>query len=417
MHPRLLMEVTERIKSNQEKRVMFHQEKIKELESQGLFDFYMNKLSKGLFSFQKTYGASEHEKNYYVEPVDESSSSKHFIKVAFRPESTAIQIYDDWEEENFKRNISFFYGKRLLEFVISTGSPIIQFTYPKSYIKDLMEHVKIAGYSCEYIDYAPTPYSRLLLRKEVVGTIHSAPRIEDLLSIAERLLGDEYTFRVRYGAIKTNSSTVSISIPDELEHALFINNSDDFARSIGNDMNLRRLGSGHVYPFSEDEKLREEELGFLIRIAFNDLIEQEESLFNPSSQLKGQVDRYVRKRFSKIQRLPEAGKQNEWNFLHPSISQYLLSGTWREKDNYRSKLILWLESLMVQDSTGFGLLLYYDGRLKGLETPAFLILPFHGSEIDTKVASEKYIFLSEQEARKEMELQSNRLMDYWNQKR
>lgn len=417
MHPRLLMEVTERIKNNQEKRVMFHQEKIKELESQGLFDFYMEKLSKELFSFQEKYRSSEHEKTYYVEPVDESSSSKRFIKVAFRPESTAIQIYDDWEEEDFKENLCFFYGKRVLEFVMSTGTPIIQFTYPKRYLDNLMKHMKIAGYSCEQVDSNLTHSSRIVLRKEVVGTIHSATRIEDLLSIAERLLGDEYTFRIRYGAIGTNSSTATISIPDELEHTLFINNSDDFAKSIGNDMNLRRLGLGHVYPFSEDGKLREEEMEFLIRIAFNDLIEQQESLFNLSSQLKGQVDRYVRKRFSKVQRLPEAERQNESNFLHPSISEYLLSGTWREKDNYRSKLILWLESLMVQESTGFGLLLYYDGRLKGLETPAFLILPFHGSEIDTKVATEKYIYLSEEEARKEMALQSNRLVDYWNQER
>lgn len=417
MHPRLLMEVTERIKNNQEKRVMFHQEKIKELESQGLFDFYMEKLSKGFYSFQEPYRSSEHEKSYYVEPVDESSSSKRFMKVAFRPESAAIQIYDDWEEEDFKENLCFFYGKRVLEFVISTGTPIIQFTYPERYLDNLMKHLKIAGYNCEQVDFNLTHSSRIVLRKEVVGTIHSAPRIEDLLSIAERLLGDEYTFRIRYGAIKTNSSTASISIPDELEHALFINTGDGFAQSIGNDMNLRRLALGHMYPFSEDKKLREEEMEFLVRVCFNDLIEQKESLFNPSPYLKERIDKYVRKRFSNVWRLPEGKKDDCRKFLHRSISDYLLSGTWKEEDNYRSKLILWLESLMVQESTGFGLLLYYDGRLKGLETPSFLILPFHGSEIDTKVATEKYIFLSEEEARKEMALQSNRLVNYWNQER
>lgn len=412
-----------RLKQNQENLEQFRRTNFEELKAKGLFDFYLNKLSNKTICLEESFEFLTHQNYFALKFKNESLFNPEFMKFEMTPEMVMLYFWNidrvDSEVKKLLNNLYYFYVKHIVNHFTFKGTPRIKLSIPNNFEIVDFKQLYVKDYEIEeYVDdskHRDKDCNEYILTHKTAKTDCYATG-DDVLHITQNLFGEEHIFN-NNNWDKATTTTFSNGVIGFEKDRLFINqlticSSSSTLEKIANELGVRILGDKYWIPISENKKDWQEEIEFLSALTYENIYQSKENLNQLSPEIINLMRQFLKFRFHDVRRLPMMGGSQ----LHASIVNHLTSGDWKEKDNYKSKLMKWMTSLKVIDSNAFGMILYYDGSLKGLSETAFLLLPFSNTERILKLKCSNYIFHSESEALDELRSKNQLLIEYWNRK-
>lgn len=419
MNPIKFGKVKARLQEHQASRLVYHHEQIKELESRGLFDFYIDRLSNGAIELVDGYDRN-YTKSYAIYLNEEEAIRRELLSLTFSKEFVEVKLMNISEIDEPLSDIQFFLAYRLFRYSVGLQTPTIHIRYPASQADKLIPYLSNDGYTvtCE-LTHNRSDYVNIAIvhEEQLVAPLTN----DEIMKKLNEVFGESYTFQFDGRQFSTPASESRISINEEPSNQInLISNTKESNKGIA-ELFPKKAGSlSHFYKvsLSFDEQERIEEIECLSLLLFSELLEPVESIMNLSKELRERIERYFLNRFNDIRRLPEQ-QDSSWNSkgINSQLIDHFLSGDWKETDNYRSKLFQWLETLSVCQANTFGFICHYDGSVTGLEQEAYILFPYDSFRVSVMSHDIQLVFYSLEEATAELNRYNERVIAYWNEKK
>lgn len=419
MNPITFSKVLERLKGNLKTISDFHQQHVEELETHGLFDFYMDRLSLGTIELVPGY-SRELTKSYAILKDEESFERREFIRLEFRPEMFKIEILKANEEDVKDENLYFFYAYKLIQYGLHKKFPNIYLSYPSSHVERLLPYLKGEGYQVHQkeLGNGRTVEIHMEHAEQLIPTVTT----EDIVQTAHKVFANKYAFEIENGIMRTKASVTKLHYAREEKNEIRYFAESAYVKKVRREMSPDSSGSFNSggFPLSYNEVERKEEIEALMILIFNELLENKDSIYELSKEVRERIERYLLNRFNDVRRLPENNDKNgNATGIHPDLIAHFLSGSWQEEDNYLSKLLLWLEALTVVNANAFGFIAHYDGSVEGLEEEVYILFPFLSTFYSYSVMKGEVftpVYASKEEAVSELERFNEKVIEDWNKR-
>ncbi|AJD93289.1 hypothetical protein JMA_39710 (plasmid) [Jeotgalibacillus malaysiensis] len=414
MNPIKFDNVLKRLKKNAEETIAFHQEHADNLS---YIELYFERVWKHQGFLQKRHWLSnlrnktdwnqyfDKENNVYSE-LFTATFRKQYAEFNFNHygyEKHVGKFFDDMSEYE---DLVYFYMLHLSRYAMAQGFPRIRFVCESTIAERFVNDGDFKHYTIS--ERLKKPASEVTVTFELSdGTNIESLTAEQLSTTANAFFKDEYEFKVRenWNSVKTASSELSIRVTDV--HALEIEmarESEVVQRYTKNrDFSNDHIGFPKVY-LSHDKELMKEELDVIIWMSFYELYESKENIHNLSLETTEILRKWL---WSK-------GRLSFNNGLKDDLREFLLSGEWTEEDNYRNKLIRFLQSLKAVDGSMMLTLFYYDGSVEGLPSKAYIAIEH--DNMNYLLRDFKTVFFTKDEADTELKRVNQLVIEQINKK-
>ncbi|WP_442637745.1 hypothetical protein [Rossellomorea marisflavi] len=419
MNPIKFGKVKARLQDHQASRLAYHNEQINELKSRGLFDFYIDRLSNGAIELVDGYDR-DYSKSYSIYLNEEEAVRKELLSLTFSKEYVEVKLVNISEIDEPLSDIQFFLAYRLFRYSVGLQTPTIHIHYPSSQVDKLIPYLSHEGYSVTYKPtYDGSKYVDITIihEEQLVAPLTN----DDVLKKLNEVFGESYTFQFDGRHFRTPASQSHMSISNEPSNQIHLSSLTKDSKDALTELFPKSVrSSSHFFKvaLSLDEQKRSEEIECLSLLLFSELLEPVESIMNLSKELRERIERYFLNRFNDIRKLPEQ-HDSSWNGkgIHSELIDHFLSGSWKETDNYRSKLFQWFENLTVCQANTFGFICHYNGSVNGLEQEAYILFPYDSFRVSVDSHKIKHVYSSLEEATIELNRFNERVIELWNKRK
>lgn len=414
MNPIKFENVLERLKKNAEETLAFHKEHADNLSYIELYFDRVWKYEGFLHKRQWLSGSNsttewkiyfDKENDIYCE-LFTAKFRKQYAEFNFNPYRYDKHVRKFFNDMSEYEDLVYFYMLHLSRYAMKQGFPRIRFSCNAKVAERFAEGGEFKHYALSERLKKQTSEVTVIFELSD-GTNIETLSAEQLATTANAFFKNEYEFKVRdnWNSIQTASSELSMRVTDadalEVELA---RKSEVVERYTKNrDFFKDHIGFPKAY-LSHDKELREEEIDVIIWMSFYELYESKEKIH----QLSKETTELVRKW------LWNKGRLSFNNGLKEDLKAFLLSGDWKEEDNYRKKLIHFLQSLKAVDGNMMLTLFYYDGSVEGLPTEGYVAIEH--DNMTYWLRDFKTVFFTKEEADEELKRVNQLVIEYINNK-
>lgn len=415
MNPMKFENVLERLKGNSEEVLTFHQKHVKAIS---YLDLYFNRMWKSQGFLKKARWNSDNKKSISEWELcfdNEKDITCRFLNLKFRKQYVAFKFsnygYDKhvgeyYDDMSAYENLVYFYMLHLSRYAMKQGFPRIRFSCDSKVAERFVESSELKHYAIS--ERLEDKTSKGMVTFELSdGTDIVSLNVKQLATTANRFFKDEYEFTVRdnWNDIRTASSQLSMRVMDS--EALEIEmekKSEVVQRYMKNKVFSNDYVGFPIVYLSLNENLMKEELDVIIWMSFYELYESKENIHELSKETR----EIVRKL------LLDKGRLRFHNGVPEDLRTFFLSGDWKEEDNYRKKLITFLQKLKAVDGNMKLTLFHYDGSLEGLSTEAYIVI--EQDNMTYWLRDFKTVFFTREEADAELKRVNQLVIDNINEK-